>query len=70
MIDEEELSFDEFLDKFNKNFPDFVLQPDEIYKFWAKNERRKCQHLGSLTPELDSKMDECMDKLEEVLDED
>ncbi len=70
MTDEEELKFDDFFERFNKTFPDFVLQPDEIYKFWAKNERRKCQHLGSLTPELDVRMSKCMEELEEVLDED
>jgi len=67
--EEDNLRFEDFEEKFRRTFSDFILQPDEIHKFWAKNERRKIQHLGSLTPELDRKMSYLMDRLEDMKDE-
>ena len=63
--DDDDDVFDEFLVKFNNAFPMFALSPDEIFKFWSKNERKRVAHY-SLTPNLDKRMDEAIEALEEV----
>jgi hypothetical protein len=58
---------DDFIERFEKAFPEFVLPPSEIVKIFKKNDRYKVNQ-ASITPELDHQLDECMDRMSEVLD--
>lgn len=58
---------DDFLERFEKTFPSFVLPPSEIVKIHRRNEQYKIMQ-ASLTPELDTRLDECMDRMAEVME--
>ena len=65
--DDEDYEFQDFENKFNKTFPDFLLSPQELNDIFCKNERKRLANL-SLTPKLDREMNECMDRMAEVME--
>lgn len=58
---------DDFLERFEKTFPEFVLPPSEIVKIYRRNEQYKKMQ-ASLTPELDQQLDEAMARMSEVME--
>ncbi len=56
---------DDFIERFEKAFPEFVLPPSEIVKIYQKNERYKVNQ-ASITPELDTRLDSLMESLDNL----